>query len=79
MVLNFCILSKRLGIRLDKKIGTYLEGLPKIDTYIYYLATFLNAIAISIAISHGIRFIVLVGLASAILFYESYKMVESEL
>lgn len=35
-----------MGIRLDKKIGTYLEDLPKKDTYIYYLATFLNAIAI---------------------------------
>ena len=76
--LIFQIYQKNLGIRVDKKIGTYLGGLPKKDTYKYYIATFLNALAISLAIGLDIRFIYLVGLASAILFYESYKMIESE-
>lgn len=75
--LIFVLYQKHLGIRVDKKIGTYLGDLPKKDTYRYYLATFLNALAISFAISLDIRFIYLVGLASAILFYESYKMIES--
>lgn len=76
--LIFQIYQKNLGIRVDKKIGTYLGDLPKKDTYKYYIATFLNALAISLAIGLDIRFIYLVGLASAILFYESYKMIESE-
>ena len=74
--LIFLLYQKYLGIRVDRKIGTYLGDLPKKDTYRYYLATFLNALAISLAISLDIRFIYLVGLASAILFYESYKMIE---
>lgn len=74
--LIFTLYQKRLGIIVDKKIGTYLGDLPKKDTYKYYIATFLNGIAISIAMSHDIRFIYLVGLASAFLFYESYKMIE---
>ena len=69
--------QKRLGIRVDKKIGTYLGDLPKKDTYKYYIATFLNALAISFTIGLDIRFIYLVGLASAILFYESYKIIEN--
>ena len=44
--LIFVLYQKHLGSRLDRKIGTYLGNLPKKDTYIYYLATFLNAIAI---------------------------------
>lgn len=76
--LIFQIYQKYIGIRVDKKIGTYLGDLPKKDTYKYYIATFLNALAISLAIGLDIRFIYLVGLASAILFYESYKMIESE-
>lgn len=74
----FQIYQKYIGIRVDKKIGTYLGDLPKKDTYKYYIATFLNALAISLAIGLDIRFIYLVGLASAILFYESYKMIESK-
>ena len=73
----FVLYQKHLGIRLDKKIGTYLGDLPKKDTYRYYLATFVNTLAISLDISLDIKFIVLVGLASAILFYESYKMIEN--
>lgn len=76
--LIFQIYQKYIGIRVDKKIGTYLGDLPKKDTYKYYIATFLNALAISLAIGLDIRFIYLVGLASAILFYESYKMIESK-
>lgn len=76
--LIFALYQKRLGIRVDKKIGTYLGDLPKKDTYRYYLATFVNTLAISLAISLDIRFIYLVGLASVILFYESYKMIENE-
>ena len=76
--LIFVIYQKYIGIRVDKKIGTYLGDLPKKDTYKYYIATFLNVLAISLAISLDIRFIYLVGLASAILFYESYKMIESK-
>ena len=75
--LIFALYQKHLGIRVDKKIGTYLGDLPKKDTYRYYLATFVNALAISLAISLDIKFIVLVGLASAILFYESYKIIEN--
>ena len=75
--LIFVLYQKHLGIRLDKKIGTYLGDLPKKDTYRYYLATFVNTLAISLAISLDIKFIVLVGLASAILFYESYKIIEN--
>ena len=75
--LIFVLYQKYLGIRVDRKIGTYLGDFPKKDTYRYYLATFITAIAMSIAISHDIRFIYLVGLASAILFYESYKMIEN--
>ena len=75
--LIFTLYQKYLGIRVDRKIGTYLGDLPKKDTYRYYLATFITAIAMSIAISHDIRFIYLVGLASAFLFYESYKMIEN--
>ena len=74
--LIFTLYQKHLGIRVGRKIGTYLGDLPKKDTYRYYIATFVTAIAMSIAISHDIRFIYLVGLASAILFYESYKMIE---
>ena len=73
----FVLYQKHLGIRLDKKIGTYLGDLPKKDTYMYYLATFVNTLAISLAISLDIKFIYLVGLASAILFYESYRMIEN--
>lgn len=73
----FVLYQKHLGIIVDKKIGTYLGDLPKKDTYRYYLATFVNALAISLAISLDIKFIVLVGLASAILFYESYKIIEN--
>ncbi|WP_297687646.1 hypothetical protein [uncultured Anaerococcus sp.] len=76
--LIFQIYQKNLGIRVDKKIGTYLGDLPKKDTYKYYIATFLNALAVSLAICLDIRFIYLVGLASAILFYESYKMIENK-
>lgn len=76
--LIFQIYQKYIGIRVDKKIGTYLGDLPKKDTYKYYIATFLNVLAISLAIGLDIRFIYLVGLASAILFYESYKMIESK-
>lgn len=76
--LIFTLYQKRLGIRFGKKIGTYLGDLPKKDTYKYYLATFLNCIAISIVINHDIRFIYLVGLASAILCYESYKLIENK-
>ena len=76
--LIFQIYQKYIGIRVDKKIGTYLGDLPQKDTYKYYIATFLNALAISLAIGLDIRFIYLVGLASAILFYESYKMIESK-
>ena len=75
--LIFVLYQKHLGIRLDKKIGTYLGELPKKDTYMYYLATFVNTLPISLAIGLDIRFIYLVGLASAILFYESYKMIEN--
>lgn len=75
--LIFVLYQKHLGIRVDRKIGTYLGDLPKKDTYRYYLATFVNALAISLAISLDIKFIYLVGLASAILFYESYKMIEN--
>lgn len=75
--LIFILYQKYLGIRVDRKIGTYLGDLPKKDTYRYYLATFVNALAISLAISLDIKFIYLVGLASAILFYESYKMIEN--
>ena len=76
--LIFQIYQKYIGIRVDKKIGTYLGDLPKKDTYKYYIASFLNALTISLAIGLDIRFIYLVGLASAILFYESYKMIESK-
>lgn len=75
--LIFALYQKHLGIRVDKKIGTYLGDLPKKDTYRYYLATFVNTLAISFAVSLDIRFIYLVGLASAILLYESYKMIEN--
>ena len=74
--LIFQIYQKNLGIRVDKKIGTYLGDLPKKDTYRYYIAGFLNILAINFAISLDIKFIVLVGLASAFMFYESYKMIE---
>lgn len=74
--LIFVLYQNYLGIRVDKKIGTYLGDLPKKDTYKYYIAAFLNILAINLAISLDIRFIVLVGLASAFLFYESYKMIE---
>ena len=74
-----CVLyQKYLGIRVDKKIGTYLGDLPKKDTYKYYIAAFINILAIDFAISLDIKFIVLVGLASAFMFYESYKMIENE-
>lgn len=75
--LIFALYQKHLGIRVDKKIGTYLGDLPKKDTYRYYLATFVNTLAISFAVSLDIRFIYLVGLASAILLYESYKIIEN--
>ena len=74
--LIFILYQKYLGIRVDRKIGTYLGDLPKKHTYKYYIATFLNILAINFSISLDIRFIVLVGLASAFLFYESYKMIE---
>lgn len=74
--LIFALYQKYLGIRVDKKIGTYLGDLPKKDTYKYYIAAFLNALAISLAISLDIKFIALVGLASSYMFYESYKMIE---
>ena len=74
--LIFTLYQKHLGIRVDRKIGTYLGDLPKKDTHRYYLATFLTAIAMSITISDDIRFIFLVGLGSAFLFYQSYKMIE---
>ena len=38
--LIFQIYQKYIGIRVDKKIGTYLGDLPKKDTYKYYIATF---------------------------------------
>lgn len=75
--LIFALYQNYLGIRVDKKIGTYLGDLPKKDTYKYYIAVFLNALAINLAISLDIKFIVLVGLASAYMFYESYKMIEN--
>ena len=74
--LIFQIYQKNLGIRVDKKIGTYLGDLPKKDTYRYYIAGFLNILAINLTISLDVKFIVLVGLASAFMFYESYKMIE---
>ena len=74
--LIFVLYQKYLGIRVDRKIGTYLGDLPKKDTYKYYIAAFLNILAINFAISLDIRFIVLVGLGSAFLFYQSYKMIE---
>ena len=74
--LIFLLYQKYLGIRIDRKIGTYLGDLPKKDTYKYYIGAFLNILAINFAIRFDIRFIVLVGLASAFLFYESYKMIE---
>ena len=76
--LVFLLYQNYLGIRVDKKIGAYLGDLPKKDTYKYYIAAFLNILAIDFAISLDIRFIVLVGLASAFLFYESYKMIENK-
>ena len=76
--LIFVLYQKYLGIRVDRKIGTYLGDFPKKDTYKYYIAAFLNILAINFAISLDIRFIVLVGLASAFLFYESYKMIENK-
>ena len=76
--LIFVLYQKYLGIRVDKKIGAYLGDLPKKDTYRYYIAAFLNILAINFAISFDIRFIVLVVLASAFLFYESYKMIENK-
>ena len=75
--LIFVLYQRYLGIRVDKKIGTYLGDLPKKDTYRYYIAGFLNILAINFAISLDIKFIVLVGLASAFMFYESYKMIEN--
>ncbi len=74
--LIFLLYQNYLGIRVDKKLGTYLGDLPKKDTYRYYIAGFLNILAINFAISLDIKFIVLVGLASAFMFYESYKMIE---
>ena len=76
--LIFVLYQKYLGIRVDKKFGTYLGDLPKKDTYRYYIAVFLNTLAISLAISLDIKFIVLVGLASSCMFYESYKMIEDQ-
>ena len=58
--LIFVLYQKYLGIRVDKKIGAYLGDLPKKDTYRYYIAAFLNILAINFAISFDIRFIVLV-------------------
>ena len=75
--LIFVLYQRYLGIRVDKKIGTYLGDLPKKDTYRYYIAGFLNSLAINFAISLDVKFIVLVGLASAFMFYESYKMIEN--
>lgn len=74
--LIFVLYQRYLGIRVDKKIGTYLGDLPKKDTYRYYIAGFLNILAINLTISLDVKFIVLVGLASAFMFYESYKMIE---
>lgn len=74
--LIFVLYQRYLGIRVDKKIGKYLGDLPKKDTYRYYIAGFLNILAINFAISLDVKFIVLVGLASAFMFYESYKMIE---
>lgn len=74
--LIFLLYQNYLGIRVDKKIGTYLGDLPKKDTYRYYIAGFLNILAINLTISLDVKFIVLVGLASAFMFYESYKMIE---
>lgn len=76
--LVFLLYQNYLGIRVDKKIGAYLGDLPRKDTYRYYIAAFINILAINFAISLDIRFIVLVGLASAFLFYESYKMIENK-
>lgn len=76
--LVFLLYQNYLGIRVDKKIGAYLGDLPRKDTYRYYIAAFINILAIDFAISLDIRFIVLVGLASAFLFYESYKMIENK-
>ena len=76
--LVFLLYQNYLGIRVDKKIGAYLGDLPRKDTYKYYIAAFINILAIDFAISLDIRFIVLVGLASAFLFYESYKMIENK-
>ena len=74
--LIFVLYQRYLGIRVDKKIGTYLGDLPQKDTYRYYIAGFLNILAINLTISLDVKFIVLVGLASAFMFYESYKMIE---
>ncbi|WP_311491766.1 hypothetical protein [uncultured Anaerococcus sp.] len=74
--LIFLLYQNYLGIRVDKKLGTYLGDLPKKDTYRYYIAGFLNILAINLTISLDVKFIVLVGLASAFMFYESYKMIE---
>nr|WP_072536466.1 hypothetical protein [Anaerococcus mediterraneensis] len=75
--LIFLLYQNYLGIRVDKKLGTYLGDLPKKDTYRYYIAGFLNILAINLTISLDVKFIVLVGLASAFMFYESYKMIEN--
>lgn len=77
LVLVFLLYQNHLGIRVDKKIGTCLGDLPKKDTYKYYIGAFLNILAINLTISLDMKFIVLVGLASAYLFYESYKMIEN--
>lgn len=75
--LIFVLYQRYLGIRVDRKIGTYLGDLPKKDTYKYYIGAFLNILAINLTISLDMKFIVLVGLASAYMFYESYKMIEN--
>lgn len=77
LALVFLLYQNHLGIRVDKKIGTCLGDLPKKDTYKYYIGAFLNILAINLTISLDMKFIVLVGLASAYLFYESYKMIEN--
>ncbi len=74
--LVFFIYQKKVGIRTEKKTGAFLGDLPKKDTYKYFIAVFVNTLSISLAISMDIKFLILVGLASAYQFYVSYKMID---
>ena len=73
--LAFFIYQKRVGIRTERKTGAFLGDLPKKDTYKYFIAVFVNLLSINLAISLDLKFLILVGLASAYQFYISYKMI----